>query len=615
MFDAEQKIVLSQMNGWLFKTGHDSSWAKKELNTVDWHELKPAELSAKLADSSGRLEGWFRFTFRLDTDVMNIPLFMGRGGWAATDVYLDGKFLTSFGNTSKDHKIYKEHNPANELSIPVNLEAGREHVIALHFVDYVAPLTFGLLRSATRGTHRAIRQGLHTLLTLTGPEYNLGIAKYNREKQLYRSVWLSASTLLALLFWLLFFQSRGDKKTLLLIALYSSFSGLSNLTRFFITNPDVTFSIYRKNDLLFKLCSWIIFVLTFIIAKKILNFKIIRSVKPFLVIFCFLGALSIFFNFFLKFLYLSMFVSFFFYTYILLSFRKKLTVAQWAIAAGLSVSVLFGVVFGILNFASYYNKSWQLLQTGIYFTFPLSLLIYVSLRFKEITKEKEKYMAKQLEINKELLELEARALRAQMNPHFIFNSMNSIKSLINKNENETAANYLTTFSKLIRSLFQNSDKREVSLKEELETCQLYTQLEKMRFGDKVEFVFDIDESIDLKDFKVPALLLQPFIENAIWHGLIQKETGGRVIISVTKTNGAIQCIIDDNGIGREQSNKFKPQYETTHQSKGIGLTHSRLELDKLLNEREDSIYIIDKEDENGKPEGTRVIITFKENGN
>ena len=255
------------------------------------------------------------------------------------------------------------------------------------------------------------------------------------------------------------------------------------------------------------------------------------------------------------------------------------------------------------------------MQTGIYFTFPLSLLIYVSLRFKEITREKEKYMARQLEINKELLELEAKALRAQMNPHFIFNSMNSIKSLINKNENETAANYLTTFSKLIRSLFQNSDKREVSLKEELETCQLYTQLEKMRFGDKVEFIFDIDESIDLKDFKVPALIMQPFIENAIWHGLIQKETGGKVEISVRKNNGAIQCTIDDNGIGREQSKKFKPQYETSHQSRGMGLTHSRLELDKLLNEREDSIHIIDKEDENGKPGGTRVIIRFKENGN
>ncbi|MBN8786052.1 MAG: histidine kinase [Terrimonas sp.] len=95
-----------------------------------------------------------------------------------------------------------------------------------------------------------------------------------------------------------------------------------------------------------------------------------------------------------------------------------------------------------------------------------------------------------------------------MNPHFVFNSLNSIKSIIDKNENEKAVNYLTTFLKLIRTLFQNSGKREISLYEELETCRLYATLEIMRFGDKLKVVFDIDESLDLKDIKVPALILQ-----------------------------------------------------------------------------------------------------------
>jgi len=214
-----------------------------------------------------------------------------------------------------------------------------------------------------------------------------------------------------------------------------------------------------------------------------------------------------------------------------------------------------------------------------------------------------------------LLELEAKALRAQMNPHFIFNSLNSIKSLINKNENDIAANYLTTFSKLIRTLFQNSDKREVSLFEEIETCKLYTQLERMRFGNKIEFIFNVDQSIDLKDIKVPALILQPLIENAIWHGLVPKETGGRVVFSIKKTNGTVECIIDDDGIGRELSGQYKAQYKATHQSKGIGMTQARLDLDTLLSEREDTIRIIDKKNSIGIAEGTKVIITFKENGN
>jgi hypothetical protein len=233
----------------------------------------------------------------------------------------------------------------------------------------------------------------------------------------------------------------------------------------------------------------------------------------------------------------------------------------------------------------------------------------VRMRIRDVRREEQQ----RSRYEREILELEAKALRAQMNPHFVFNSLNSIKSLINKNENDKAAEYLTTFSKLIRTLFQNSDKREVSLFEELETCKLYTQLEKMRFSTKVDFVFDIDESLDLKDIKIPALMLQPFIENAIWHGLVPKDKGGKVIVTVRGRDGAVECIIDDDGVGRELSRQYKAQYRATHESKGIGLTHSRLELDKLLNQREYTIRIIDKTDKAGLSMGTTAILTFKEN--
>ena len=214
-----------------------------------------------------------------------------------------------------------------------------------------------------------------------------------------------------------------------------------------------------------------------------------------------------------------------------------------------------------------------------------------------------------------LAEMETQSLRAQMNPQFIFDGMNSIKSLITKNENDKAANYLTTFSKLIRTLFQNADKREISLFEEIETGKLYTKLEQMRFDNKIDFVFNIDEAIDLKDIKVPALSLQQFIENAIWHGLVPKENGGKVIVSINEKDGGVECVIDDNGIGRELSKHHEAQYKATHRSNGIGLTQTRLDQDKLLHEREDSITIIDKKNESGEPGGTKVIISFKENRN
>lgn len=266
------------------------------------------------------------------------------------------------------------------------------------------------------------------------------------------------------------------------------------------------------------------------------------------------------------------------------------------------------VEYTILIVPAWWQTAWfKLLCTLL----AAGLIIYlVQLRIRFVRKTERQAVAHQ----KELIELEAKALRAQMNPHFIFNSLNSIKSLINKNENEKAAAYLITFSKLIRTLFQNSDKREINLYEELETCRLYTELEKMRFGKKVNFEFLIDESVDLKEIKVPALILQPFIENAIWHGLVPKECGGTVKVSVQKKNGGVDCTVEDNGIGRELSEQYKTRYEATHQSRGIGLTGSRLELDKLMNNREDLLSITDIIDKDGKPAGTSVLITFKEKG-
>lgn len=247
-----------------------------------------------------------------------------------------------------------------------------------------------------------------------------------------------------------------------------------------------------------------------------------------------------------------------------------------------------------------------------------SLLIWfrikqLRLKYKTILEQKEAEKLK-AKYEKQLLELEAKALRAQMNPHFIFNCMNSIKSLVQKKEDDKAVTYLTTFSKLIRTIFQNSDKREITLYDELETCKLYTQLESMRFGNKFSYLFNIDEKIDLKSLMVPALIIQPFIENSIWHGIMPKEEeGGYVNVTVNRQGENICCTIDDNGIGREMSRQHKFTGEpSTHHSKGVRLTQSRLDLDNILNDRNASMEVIDKKDEEGKPAGTIVILHFKE---
>jgi hypothetical protein len=236
-----------------------------------------------------------------------------------------------------------------------------------------------------------------------------------------------------------------------------------------------------------------------------------------------------------------------------------------------------------------------------------SIIIFFRYRIHSVRKkEKQKLLHE-----KQLLELEAKALRAQMNPHFIFNCMNSIKSLIQDNQKEKSVIYLTTFSKLIRTLFNNADKKEITLYDEIETCKLYLHLESMRFDTKFTYTVTVDDTIDLKSVQVPALIIQPFIENAIWHGIVPKSNGGNVLLNVSGNKGIVEITIDDNGIGREASQQNK-SISYSHQSKGVNLTQARLELDNLLQQRQAGLETSDKKDEKGMAMGTKVIITIKE---
>jgi LytS/YehU family sensor histidine kinase len=228
-------------------------------------------------------------------------------------------------------------------------------------------------------------------------------------------------------------------------------------------------------------------------------------------------------------------------------------------------------------------------------------LVHYIRSIKEIERDKA-----QLRI--QLVESEAQALRAQMNPHFIFNSLNSIKALMHNNQNLQAIEYLTSFSKLIRTLFQNSDKRQVSLFDEIETCKLYVQLEEMRLGEKLIYIFDIDPELDIKSISVPGLIVQPFIENAIWHGIVPKGKG-TLSVRVRKVGESVICEIDDDGIGRKVSMLNKSKINFGHESKGVQLTQKRINYSNLLKELNAEIHITDKEGERG-PQGTTVTLKF-----
>ena len=204
---------------------------------------------------------------------------------------------------------------------------------------------------------------------------------------------------------------------------------------------------------------------------------------------------------------------------------------------------------------------------------------------------------------------EITALRAQMNPHFIFNCLNSIQLFTAQNEADKASEYLSKFSRLIRLVLENSRSEKVTLENELETLRLYIEMEAMRFKGKVSYHINIAEGIDASYIQIPPLLVQPFVENAIWHGLMHKEEGGMVNVEVTQPNENLLHIeISDDGIGREKAAEFKSKSATINKSFGMKVTNERIELINQLYNSTTKVQVFDLNNQQGEAAGTKVVV-------
>jgi hypothetical protein len=213
-------------------------------------------------------------------------------------------------------------------------------------------------------------------------------------------------------------------------------------------------------------------------------------------------------------------------------------------------------------------------------------------------------------IEKKLIHLERSALLAQMNPHFIFNSLNSIQSYIALNENDKANRFLAKFARLIRAMLNHSRAQKIALHEEIESLKLYLELEKMRFKDKFEYEITVDKDIDTAEVELPPLLIQPYLENAIIHGLARKEGVGRVELLYLKIGQYLIATVTDNGIGLEAARKMKDKPDSLHKSVGMTITQKRLE---LLDEgsTDKKVTIEEVKDRFGKVLGTKVEVKIK----
>jgi anti-sigma regulatory factor (Ser/Thr protein kinase) len=243
-------------------------------------------------------------------------------------------------------------------------------------------------------------------------------------------------------------------------------------------------------------------------------------------------------------------------------------------------------------------------KNGIFWTvLVLVLFASVFLTLENRNRQKRKAEVEKVITEKKLTELEMQALKAQINPHFVFNCLNSIKGFIFDRDYKQADKYLDKFSDLMRSTIDNSDASIISLQNEISYLDNYLQLEKLRFEDKFNYAINVSEDVDKETCFVPAMLLQPYVENAIRHGMrFLENKKGQININVKKENNFLVCEVDDNGIGREKAAALKSERHIEYQSRGMNISKRRAELYNINQE------VTDKKDEQGKAAGTTITV-------
>lgn len=250
-----------------------------------------------------------------------------------------------------------------------------------------------------------------------------------------------------------------------------------------------------------------------------------------------------------------------------------------------------------------WERIWFKIVTAL--LFAGGVWVFVAYRVKKVRqKEKEK-----TEIANRIAELEQKALRSQMNPHFIFNCLNSIQQYVAERDITGANNFITDFSRLIRMTLDLSTHPLINLCDEVDYISTYLRVERARLEDAFDYRVNIEESLDVREVHLPPLLLQPYVENSIRHGIRYKTGGdGLVQINICKKNHGILISIEDNGIGREAAKKYKSEYHIQYQSKGMSINEDRIRILNTSAEKKIGLAITDLYDSKKEPTGTRVDI-------
>ena len=249
------------------------------------------------------------------------------------------------------------------------------------------------------------------------------------------------------------------------------------------------------------------------------------------------------------------------------------------------------------------NPAWW--QT---FWFKMIIVLFAASGIYLFFRNKVEKLRYNFEMERRQASLQLTAMRAQMNPHFIFNVMNSIRNYMQNHDMKSAEKYLTSFSKLVRYVLDNSEVQEITLEEELNALRNYTELEIQRFENGFEFNIIVENGIILSETYLLSLLLQPFVENAIKHGISRMKSGGKILIDIRKTGESILIAVEDNGVGITEASRWNEAHRETHISHGTTINMERIEAYNKVFNKKIKTRIINLSDNEGKSVGTRVEV-------
>ena len=379
-FDEQQRIQLASMEGWIFHAGNDKIWSQPNIDLSDWMSLRPSQLNTIQEDEKGRIEGWFRIKLKLSQAFDSIPLSLDREMWLASDAYLDGTLISTFGNTGADRSDFEHFNPNQNGPIPLDLQIDREYLLAIHLVNYEGVFTPRNIKLE--------EVNLLRLINLTGPLYSDLKQQYIKSSSIYSTLWITVSTIFMILFWLMYLQNK-DEKVFMLIA-YLSLANLLTILGTSLPNL-IELSLLQEKFRFFVTVATgaITHVFMLMVGEWILRQKISRLSKVLLTLLPAASIVASFFGISSPFGFLNA-VLIGYFIYLILTNWTGTTRVQWAIVTAMflflvSISIYIVMPKISVHFFMNYGNLWL----SIALLIPLiSLLIYMSLRFREIFQER-----------------------------------------------------------------------------------------------------------------------------------------------------------------------------------------------------------------------------------